>query len=68
MSQALLLSVREAARLLGVGRDTTYVLVRERRIPAVRVGRRILVPRAALERWIEKEIAGEGEWSEPDAA
>jgi len=48
----LLLSVREAAHLLGIGRDSAYALIREGRLPALRIGRRILVPRAALERWV----------------
>ena len=48
----LLLGVREAALLLGIGRDSAYALVREGRLPSVRIGRRILVPRAALEQWV----------------
>lgn len=54
----LLMSVREAARLLGIGRDSAYALIREGRLPAIRIGRRILVPRAALEPWVEKETGG----------
>lgn len=52
MTDRLLVSVREAARLLGIGRDTAYGLIREGRLPAVRIGRRVLVPRAALEPWV----------------
>jgi excisionase family DNA binding protein len=57
VTEPLLMSVREAARLIGIGRDCTYCLIREGRLPAVRVGRRILVPRAALERWIDDQIS-----------
>jgi excisionase family DNA binding protein len=52
MPERLLISAREAALLLGIGRDTAYALIREGRLPALRIGRRILVPKAALEQWV----------------
>jgi excisionase family DNA binding protein len=45
----LLVSVPEAARLLGVGTTFGWAMVRSGEIPSVRLGRRVLVPRAALE-------------------
>ena len=45
----LTLSVPEAAQLLGVSRMTAYSAVREGTIPSLRIGRRVLVPRAALD-------------------
>ena len=39
-----------AARLLGISRTTVYAAARRGDIPTLRIGRRILVPRAALER------------------
>lgn len=56
MRKALLLSVREAARALGLGRDATYRLVREGRLRSIRVGRRLFVPRSELGAFIEREI------------
>ena len=47
------LSVRQAARLLGIGDNLAFRMVQEGRIPSVRLGRRILVPRRALERMLE---------------
>ena len=52
---ALLVSVAEAAELLGIGRNLAYELVRENRLPHVKLGRRILVPRRGLEDWIARE-------------
>lgn len=46
--QRLTLTVEEAARLLGCGRATAYLGIKSGEIPALRVGRRILVPRARL--------------------
>lgn len=51
---ALLLKVEDAARLLGVGRTTLFELIGQRRIQTVRVGRRRLVVRAGLERFVEE--------------
>ena len=59
MTEPLLLGVKDAARVLGLGRDTAYQLVREGRLRAVRVGRRVLVPRAELEAFIAREAAGD---------
>lgn len=50
-----LLTVEEAARLLRIGRNTCYELIRQQRIPHVRLGRLIRVPRTGLEEWIARE-------------
>ncbi len=49
----LLLSVPEAARLLGVGVTFGWMLVHNGDVPSVRLGRRVLVPRADLERLVD---------------
>lgn len=60
--QPLLVGVREAARELGIGRDAAYQLVHEGRLRVVRVsGRRLLVPRNELRRFIEREVAEGGD-------
>ncbi len=51
----LLLTVSEAAKLLRISRNLAYELVRQERIPFIRLGRRILVPRHGLEAWIAQE-------------
>ena len=40
----------EAARLLRLGRNSVYDAIARGEVPAVRVGRRLLVPKAALQR------------------
>lgn len=57
MSSATI-SVEEAGRLLGIGRDLAYSQARTGSIggiPVLRIGRRLLVPRAALERALRGE-------------
>ncbi len=44
----LTLTVEEAAQLLGISRGSAYAAARAGDIPAIRVGRRLLVPRHAL--------------------
>jgi len=46
----LTLSVPDAARRLGVGRNTLYDAIKRGEVPSIRVGRRLVVPIAALER------------------
>ena len=43
------LTVEEAAKLLGISRTLAYELVSRHVLPSVRLGRRIVVPRKALE-------------------
>jgi len=44
------LTVEEAGRLLGIGRGLAYEAARRGDIPTLRIGRRLVVPRAALDR------------------
>jgi excisionase family DNA binding protein len=44
------LSVEEAAQRLGISRNHAYDAVKRGAIPSIRIGRRLLVPKAALER------------------
>jgi excisionase family DNA binding protein len=46
------LTVEEAAGVLRLGRNTVYEAIRRKSLPAIRVGRRILVPKSALQRWL----------------
>ena len=54
-SEALLLTVREAAKLLRISPNLAYELVAQGRLPHIRLGRRILIPRHGLEQWIAQE-------------
>ena len=50
---ALTYTVDEVAALLGVARGVAYDNVRNGLIPAVRVGRRWLVPRSRFHAWLD---------------
>jgi excisionase family DNA binding protein len=53
--EALTLSVEHAARLLGISRTTAYRLVRDGELPAIRVGRRVLILKKPLMEMLEAE-------------
>lgn len=55
-----ILTVAEAARYLRLSKAATYEAVRQRLIPAVRLGRRIVIPKASLETMLERETIGGG--------
>ena len=52
-------SIDETSELLGLSRNTTFELARENKlpVPVVRVGKRLLVVRAALDRFLSGEAA-----------
>ena len=54
MEDKLTLSVGEAAKLLGIGRNLAYDRVKTGEIPVIKIGRRLLVPRRALEKLLEE--------------
>ena len=56
MMEKLVYSVPELASALGISRTTAYQLVRTEGFPAVKVSaNRTVVPRAALDRWLEEQ-------------
>ena len=48
-------TVAETAKRLGIGKNAAYEAVRRGEIPYIRIGKRILVPVAALERLLRGE-------------
>ena len=50
----LCLSVPEVANLLGISRGLAYELVHTEQLPVIRLGRRILIPKAALEQMLRQ--------------
>jgi excisionase family DNA binding protein len=51
-------SLREVMQLLGIGRDMAYRLVREGKIPSLGLGKRIRVPKPALDAMLSGCSAG----------
>lgn len=60
LQEKILVTVPEAAELLGLGRTFTYELIGQGQIPVVRFGKRVLVPVKFLSQYIETLV----EWPE----
>jgi excisionase family DNA binding protein len=50
-------NIEEAGRLLGVGRNQAYEAARIGQIPTIKIGKRLLVPRAAFDRMLSGKEA-----------
>jgi excisionase family DNA binding protein len=50
VEQRRTVSVEEAAAILGISRGAAYASARTGEIPTIRIGKRLLVPKAALEK------------------
>ncbi|MFC1945437.1 helix-turn-helix domain-containing protein [Chloroflexota bacterium] len=50
----LTLNVSEAARILGLSRNSTYEAVKRGEIPSIKFGRRVIIPRAALFKMLDE--------------
>ena len=48
--EKLVLTIEEGRKALGIGRNSMYEAVRRGEIPALRIGRRLVIPKAALDR------------------
>ena len=50
------LNVKQLASYLGIGMNTAYQIVKMQGFPALKLGKRIIIPVDALEAWIKKQI------------
>lgn len=48
----LLLNVKQLAALLGVSDSSVYELIEEEDFPSLRIGKRIVIPKEELRKWI----------------
>lgn len=46
-------NVSEIAAMLDINLPAAYALVKSKDFPSIRIGRRIVVPKTAFERWLE---------------
>lgn len=65
MSETLTMSVPEAGKLLGIGTSTAFRLAKDGTIPTLRLGRKIRVPKTALDKMLanagnQTAVAGGG--------
>ena len=56
---SMVFTVDEARILLGISRHSAYEAVRRGQIPSIRIGRRILIPRAGLLQMLECPVSAQ---------
>jgi len=59
IDKRLCITVPEAAEMLGISRNFGYELVKRGELPVIRFGKRLLIPRVALEKMLEKGVQNE---------
>jgi len=57
--EKLAMSVQEMAKVLGIGYSHAYNLTHVKGFPAIRIGRRIIIPNDGLKKWVDEHW---GEW------
>lgn len=55
ITQKLAISVEEMAQMLSVSRPVAYDLTRQEGFPCFRLGKRVLVNVAGLQRWLDEQ-------------
>lgn len=50
------LRVEEVAKQLKLGRSTVYALIQQQRIPHIRIGMAVRIPKDAFETWLREQI------------
>jgi len=58
--ESLVLTAGETAKILRLSKTTVYDQIRQGSIPSIRIGKRILIPRAALMRKLEEAVGKDG--------
>ena len=53
LDKRLCITVPEAAEMLAMSKNHAYAMVKSKEIPSIKFGKKILIPRAALEKMLE---------------
>ena len=54
----LMLNMKQLSDLLGISDASAYELIQEEGFPALRIGKRIVVPKEELQNWISARTKG----------
>lgn len=58
MSDNSFMTVADAQKTLGISKNSIYALVSRSDFPALRVGKRILIPVKQFEAWVDRQVNG----------
>lgn len=54
----LILNMKQLSELLGISNASAYELVQEEDFPSLRIGKRIVIPKEEVRRWISAHTKG----------
>ena len=55
MERKLVYTVQEAARMIGVGKNTIYALAKARKIPVIQVGKQYVINAELFDAWFQEQ-------------
>jgi excisionase family DNA binding protein len=50
------MTVPEAAEILRISRNHAYELARQGKLPVIRLGKRLIIPRIGFDKWLEDSL------------
>lgn len=53
------MTVQEMAECLGIGRNMAYELVKNGKVPFLKIGRQIRIPKRAFDAWLANEASAD---------
>lgn len=54
--EKMVYNVTEVATLLGISKSYAYQLVKEKKLPVLDFGKRKVIPKISLEKWMQEQI------------
>ena len=48
------------AKYLGIGLNTAYTMIHSPGFPVVRIAKRVVIPKALLDKWLEEQVGKDG--------
>lgn len=53
--EKVMLAVKDVQRIMGIGRDASYVVMNSNSFPTVKVGKKLYVHKEVLDKWLKGE-------------
>ena len=63
MAEDIVYTPTEAAKLLKLSKVYVYRLIAQGKIPIIRIGRRVLIPKAELLEWLRERVINKEDWT-----
>ena len=61
MEEKLVLTIPEAAKMLGISKNLMYLRTRREDVPLLQIGARKLIPTKAFYKWLEDQTGGDND-------